>query len=363
MKLSYSKILSILALAILSTLFYKSHYFDRAKIHVKSWISSKPILRVGVVRFEDTRPDGFWNEDNAYSFWGMLSDKYTVEKVDSKNQNDYDILITGYLPETEYIKNSNPNLIKIHYTYETYTGKPAEHLKDHDLVMGFDSIDAPNYIRLPFYYLFFKDKIRHDYERKEQKCAPQKKKHFACFLASNGAYDIVHTLDSHGNLHSLTGHDFNGAHLRNRLFHLLSLYKPVMSGGRWLNNTRGPIPRGTELEWLSQCKFTIAYENDISYPGYITEKPFQAWFAGTVPLYNSHPDSLVDINKNAVIYAGDFKTEEELVEYIKKVDNDDELYCKIWNERLLTDPEKDYSVVRAKVTKKLDEILAKKFGK
>ncbi|MES2215426.1 MAG: glycosyltransferase family 10 [Pseudomonadota bacterium] len=347
MKVRYTKIVLALVVIIGSVLFYKSSYSTAPKAHLQAFLTGKPVLKVGVMNFEKS------DTNNPYTLWGMLSEKYTIQKVDSTTSDNYDVLVTGWFEDRKVPESKNPNLIKIHYTAETYVGDPKARTKDHDLVLGFDFIDAPNYIRLPFAYIFYNDesqndKMRHDYQRKEQKCEPQKKKHFACFLASNGGYEVYH---------------FNGAHLRNRLFHLLSLYKPVMSGGRWLNNTRGPIPRGTELEWLSQCKFTIAYENDISYPGYITEKPFQAWFAGTVPLYNSHPDSLVDINKNAVIYAGDFKTEEELVEYIKKVDNDDELYCKIWNERLLTDPEKDYSVVRAKVTKKLDEILAKKFGK
>jgi len=45
-------------------------------------------------------------------------------------------------------------------------------------------------------------------------------------------------------------------------------------------------PRGlTFLRWIAQYKYMICLENSKE-PNYITEKPFQAWFAGTVPIYD-----------------------------------------------------------------------------
>ena len=211
--------------------------------------------------------------------------------------------------------------------------------------MGFDFIDKPNYLRLPYQYTFLKDKIRHNYDR-HMTCNPHKQ-HFACFLVSNRA-------------DWLKG-KFNGGEARTRMFHRLSLYKKVLSGGKHLNNVDGPVP--DTQEFLSQCKFTISYENTLNYPGYVTEKPFNSWLAGTVPIYNTDQAGLVDINKKAVIYAGDFKTEDELVDYIIKVDNDDKLYCDIWNQQIVPGPEKDYDTVKAQIRAKLDEIFAKKIGK
>jgi hypothetical protein len=122
--------------------------------------------------------------------------------------------------------------------------------------------------------------------------------------------------------------------------------KPVISGGKHLNNIGAVVPYGDTEKWLSQCKFTIAYENTLNYPGYITEKPYQAYFAGTVPIYNGHRSNLVDVNPKSILYAQDFANEDDFVEYIKKVDQDDDLYCKIWNEQIITDPSKDYEVLK-----------------
>lgn len=56
-----------------------------------------------------------------------------------------------------------------------------------------------------------------------------------------------------------------------------------------------------------------------------------------------------DINKDVVIYADDFKTEKDLIEYIKEINNDDELYCKIWNQHLIINPEVDYKIIDLKL--------------
>lgn len=95
----------------------------------------------------------------------------------------------------------------------------------------------------------------------------------------------------------------------------LSEYKWVASGGNHLNNIGRPVPRkhSKTKEWLSQCKF--------------------------------------------VIYADDFDSENDLVEYVKTVDNDDELYCTIWNQHLITNPEMNYAVIRDKLRKKLFDLI------
>ena len=219
------------------------------------------------------------------------------------------------------------------------------YLDNSDLVMGFDFIDHPNYIRMPFSYLVASDKMRHDYKR-PGKCEPAKKPYFACFLVSNrGDW--------------LPG-KFNGATARDRMFHKLSLYKKVQSGGKHLNNIGGIVSNADTYSWIDQCKFMLAYENTLDYPGYVTEKPFQAWFGGAVPIYNTHEDGLVDVNKKSLLYAGDFESEEDFIEHIKKVDNDDDLYCKYWNEQIIDNPDNDYKALQDRIRVKLNEILDRK---
>jgi alpha(1,3/1,4) fucosyltransferase len=270
----------------------------------------------------------------------VIREKYNIEYVDK----DPDVFLSG--PLATYQAPEDPKIIKLFYTYEVYLdNNPQKFLDTYDLVMGFDFIDRPNYLRVPYVYAYLGNKIRHDYDR-HMKCNP-KKEHFACFLVSNSGEDVAGK--------------FAGAKARNRMFHRLSLYKKVLSGGKYLNNVGGPVQDGEKF--LSQCKFTISYENTLDYPGYVTEKPFNAWLAGTVPIYNTDSAGLVDINKKSVIFAGDFNTEEDLVNYIIKVDNDDKLYCDIWNERIIDTQNKDYEVVKAQLRTKLNNIFEQKLKK
>jgi hypothetical protein len=277
----------------------------------------------------------------------VLDEKYNIV-FDDKN---YDILISGpgYPKDIEKIKKDShsQNALKIFMTWEAATPD----LNFYDFAIGFDFIDSPKYIRAPLAYSFYKDKVSTNFSR-NMECNPRKK-HFACFLVSNGAINQNNGLNNK---------PFDGSTARIRLFHQLSLYKNVLSGGKYLNNIGGPLDGSKNMEWLSQCKFTIAYENQ-KHNGYITEKPFQAWLAGTIPLYYGDKSVLSGINKDALIYADDFASENELVEYIKKVDNDDELYCKIWNQHIVNNPNQNYEALKNNLSKKIDELFAQKLKK
>jgi len=62
---------------------------------------------------------------------------------------------------------------------------------------------------------------------------------------------------------------------------------------RWPNPAyHGRLPLGDrKLTALAQCEFALVPENCSSLPGYITEKIFNALFAGCIPVYQGHPDS------------------------------------------------------------------------
>ena len=76
-----------------------------------------------------------------------------------------------------------------------------------------------------------------------------------------------------------------------------SLAKRCPSLMRWLTGWpnqayRGPLPLGdAKLPALAQCEFALVPENCSSLAGYITEKIFNALFAGCIPIYEGHPGS------------------------------------------------------------------------
>jgi hypothetical protein len=103
---------------------------------------------------------------------------------------------------------------------------------------------------------------------------------FCCFVTSNTAGEL--------------------AARRVALFREIDAWRRVDSAGRVANNVGYLAPRGLPfLRWIARYRYMICLENTRE-PGYITEKPFQAWIAGTVPIYDGGcvdelvPDAIVN---------------------------------------------------------------------
>ena len=293
-------------------------------------VYDKPLLRIKVINL--------WKRFQLADFAMLneiLTERYTIEM----NNYRYDMILDGVAGRRKKTLDPDPKIIKIFYTGESV--RPQ--IENYDLSIGFDYIDDPRYMRIPYYHMHYGKAISSSYRPGE--CRLRDKTAFACFLVSNaGGNNLGRT---------------EGCSARNRMFHKLSEYQPVQSGGNFLNNQNRVIPKAETMSFLSQCKFTIAYENT-AYAGYITEKPFQAYFAETIPIYYGHETALADINKQAIIYAGDFTTEDQLLDYVKKLDQDDASYCKIWNQQLMNDPEKDYAVIAEELAGRLYRIIDEK---
>lgn len=290
----------------------------------------------------------------------ILKEKYNVRY--NKDEN-YDLIIDDVYDQ-EPISGKDTKAIKIFYSAEA----TLPDLDKYDLVLGYNRLEDPKYFRMPYYYRTFRDQIHAQdnmrrgkilflkllVPQKKPNCEPEAKKVFACFLVTNGTRGV--------NSYPGNGLPLDGVVARDEIFNKLSEYKHVESGGKHLNNIGKVVPIKETQKWLSRCKFVIAYENQ-SYDGYITEKVFQAYFAGSIPIYYSHPNAIWDINKKAVIYANDFSSKDDLVEYIKKVDNDDKLYCDIWRENIVTNPEINYESVYNKLREKIFRLLDEKLHK
>jgi alpha(1,3/1,4) fucosyltransferase len=106
-------------------------------------------------------------------------------------------------------------------------------------------------------------------------------------------------------------------------FNHLSKYKKVDSTGGLLNNTGYKMISKT-LE-LPDYKFTIAFENSYM-PGYVTEKLLEPLVAGSLPIYLGDDSCTKDFNKNSFIYALNFNNYENLVKFVKSVDEDQDKY-------------------------------------
>jgi len=180
-----------------------------------------------------------------------------------------------------------------------------------DYSMCYDYIDNGKHYRLPLYILYggYYDLIN---KTVDDSLANRK---FCNFIVSNG-----------------------GSLIRNNFFTKLSKYKNVDSGGRFMNNIGYPV--GDKLKFQSEYKFSIAFENDLyreNRDGYTTEKILEPMKVNSIPIYWGNTLIHKEFNRNSFINYHDFKSEDELIEYIIFLDNNDNEYMRVMNEPWLND--------------------------
>ena len=238
-------------------------------------------------------------------FVNILKDKYEIAE-DDKNP---DFVICSCYGR-EYQKYDCP---RIFYTGENITPD----FNVYDYAIGFDYIDFDNrYLRVPIYHFLSKFTPKQPMPQKPQK------REFCSFLYSNGIY-----CDN----------------IRIKFFHELSKYKKINSSGRLLNNTGAKVDNKTD--YLKNFKFTIAFENS-SNKGYITEKIADAFLAHTIPIYWGDPYAGNEFNPEAFIFVNEYKNLDEVIEKIKEIDNNDELYLKMLNApKVLNDKNYDEKLI------------------
>ena len=97
----------------------------------------------------------------------------------------------------------------------------------------------------------------------------------------------------------------------NKLKFLTKLLKPRFTSYEGVIEAKKPV--------LQQYKFAICYENARDIPGYITEKIFDCFFAGCIPVYLGAPNVTEHIPEDTFIDKRNFKTYDELYRYLKNM--------------------------------------------
>ena len=105
-------------------------------------------------------------------------------------------------------------------------------------------------------------------------------------------------------------------------------------GGKVGNNILMTV--NNKIKFLESYKFSIAMENSEG-DGYISEKIVDSFLAGTIPIY--YGDYMIDeyINPKSYILIKGEKDIQKKIEYIKKIDNNDEIYKSILKEKVILD--------------------------
>ena len=118
--------------------------------------------------------------------------------------------------------------------------------------------------------------------------------------------------------------------LRNEFFIKLSKYKKVDSGGSFFNTIGYKV--SDKRKFQSEYKFSITFENNAyrpEYPYYITEKPFESMCVNSIPIYRGGSKICEDFNTKSFINFHDFKSEDDMIDYIIYLDQNDNEYMKV----------------------------------
>lgn len=275
------------------------------------------VLKINFVDF----PFDFNNEKNFFS--ELFKTKYEVEL-----SNSPEILFYGNYGQ-EHLKY---NCLKIFYSSENV--RPD--FRFCDFAFSFDYGSKPKKFRLPLFVLHANlEDLTREKDLNEVKV---NKTRFCNFVYSNA-----------------------NATERNHFFELLNVYKKVDSPGRVFNNMLNIFAGKrydykTKIEFLNHYKFTLAFENE-SYPGYTTEKILHPMQVNSIPIYFGNPRIGEDFNKASFINVHDFATFQDAIDYIIKVDNNDELYNQILREPYFLDNKVPTQFSKEYYLSLLDKIL------
>ena len=123
---------------------------------------------------------------------------------------------------------------------------------------------------------------------------------------------------------------------------LSSIGKVDVYGGIARNS--GKKAAQEKFETSQDYKFVFAFENDL-FPGYVTEKPLEAWATGAIPLYwGSDPKGY--LNQDALLNLEKFENLDSYVGHVEEVARNPQKWKSIANQPILAK------------RPKLDEVLA-----
>lgn len=175
----------------------------------------------------------------------------------------------------------------------------------YDYAMGFHYIDFEDrYLRLPLYVLY------------DRHIPAALKKH---------EYPDEYYLNKPGFCNYVVSNPY-AAGERDRMLEEMNRYRTVDSGGRYRNNVGGPVK--DKLAFAKNYRFSIAFENS-TMSGYTTEKILEAFAADTIPVYWGSSRIAEEFNPEAFINCHAFPDLASVVEKVKEINENDQLYLKM----------------------------------
>jgi len=183
-----------------------------------------------------------------------------------------------------YCENITPDLSNCEWAF----GIPSE-----------DKVNDPRYRRIQWHNLDPKDLVKHNWDVDQ---IFSEKTKFCNFLYSSPVP------------------------YREEFFRALSKYKKIDAPGKSMNNmpsvdsTYQGDKWAVKRQFLSSYKFTIAFENYI-YPGYQTEKLYDAMLCKSLPIYCGDPNIGSIFNTNSFLNAADYAkpSQSKMIRFLENI--------------------------------------------
>ncbi len=239
----------------------------------------------------------FWSDlDKEKNYFTDILDRYYEVEISS----DPEYVFCSYF-DNKHLKYRD--CVKIYFIGENMI--PDFNL--YDYAMGFHNISfGDRYLRLPLYALY-----KEEYD----------------LVKNKHTFSDEYYLSKKGFCNCVISNPYPFADKkRDRMFAALSGYKTLASGGRYMNNTGGPVK--DKIAFEKDHRFTLAFENSSS-PGYTTEKIFDAFAGDTIPIYWGNPEIAREFNTDSFINCHEYRDIASVVEKVKEIDNNDELFLKM----------------------------------
>lgn len=191
-----------------------------------------------------------------------------------------------------------------------------------DISLGFVEKDIKSYLRFPFWilWLFSPDCSYNDIKIR---ISELNNKEISC--ERKGAAII-------------SSHDFSGS--RSYICDDLQNIVDIEYSGKWHNNSSKLVTEfnNNKIDYLKTKRFNICPENVDAY-GYVTEKLFDSFASGAIPIYHgncNHPEPGL-INDNAIIFWNYDDDNAENRKLINRLNTDEPFYLKFMRQDKFND--------------------------
>ena len=359
-------------------------YLKKNLIEYLVWIIPIPTIR-NKIRINSVFLKDFGYKINYHGYKDKIKynktffvrNDWAVNEKEFKYNYFYNLIKNYYLPDLEisykpdieffapigkrYFLEKSEAKIKIFYTGECVSENAIDKnwreysdncVNDVDLSLGFDRLDEnkfKNYVRFPIWINYHFNTIgggilninctKNDIKETINNInnAKSKKNKFASLVAS---HDIPK--------------------IRTEIYNKISKIGEVKCAGKLLHNdnTLKNDFGNNKIEYLRDFKFNICPENTIS-EGYITEKLFDSFRAGCIPIYSGDENIELDlINKNALLFYRKGEDNSELLKEVERLNKDDKLFDAFQSQKKINDAMVDYLWERReKVLSRLEQLI------